>query len=114
MVIQMSNEPVHAIFATEHGDVFLPLASVADEIGNKATLIRQKTLNIGVDELGGRNRLPCRFALRVSLLKGWWLEGWLDGALVGGNGHVKMTTVALLPATAMRVFSVHTVHGSAR
>ena len=39
VVVQVSNKKVHTILSTEHSNVLLPLSSVAEEIGDKATVV---------------------------------------------------------------------------
>ena len=119
IILQMLEETVHAIFSfqtvvvADDGDGGLPFSSVTEEIGVKATLLGQQTLDIRVDQFRGWYFLGSRLSIGVSLLRGRWLKRWLNITLVGFDVDRQPATVTLFVITSVGVFFVHFVSGKA-
>ena len=108
----MGNEKVDAFVSTQHGNVGLPFPTVAEQIGREPAVRCQQALNVRVNKFWWWHGFTGGGSCSIPLLRRRRFKGWLDKTFMGRNGDVIVATVALLPPTSVRVFSINHVHGT--
>ena len=112
VVVQMGDEPIDALFAAQYSCFRFPFPTVAEQIGREPAVRCQQALNVRIHKFWWWHGFTGGGSCSIPLLR-WRRFKWrLYGTAMGGNGDIVVATVAFLPPTFVRVFSVHNVDGA--